>query len=55
MKKYNKFNSVENNGKVIKKLPNSDSTKTDFSSSNKYNNIQNNYFVPNEFEISELM
>lgn len=57
MKKYNKFNSVENNGKVIKKLTNSGSTKTDFSSSNKniYNNIQNNYFIPNEFEISELM
>ena len=55
MKKYNKFNSVENNGKVIKKLTNSGSTKTDFSSSNKYNNIQSNYFIPNEFEISELM
>ena len=50
-----KFNSVENNGKVIKKLTNSGSTKTDFSSSNKYNNIQSNYFIPNEFEISELM
>ena len=57
MKKYNKFNSVENNGKVIKKITNSGSTKTDFSSSNKniYKNIQNNYFIPNEFEISELM
>ena len=55
IKQYNKQNIDENKGKYLKKINNSCSTKTDFSSSNKnfYKNIYNNSIVPNEFEISE--
>ena len=57
IKKYNKSNMEENKGKCLKKINNSCSTKTDFSSSNKnfYKNIYNNSVIPNEFEISELV
>ena len=57
IKKYNKPNMEENKGKYLKKINNSCSTKTDFSSSNKnfYKNIYNNSVIPNEFEISELV
>ena len=57
IKKYNKPNMEENKGKNLKKINNSCSTKTDFSSSNKnfYKNIYNNSVIPNEFEISELV
>ena len=57
IKKYNKPNMKENKGKNLKKINNSCSTKTDFSSSNKnfYKNIYNNSVIPNEFEISELV
>ena len=56
-KKYNKQNIVERKGKYLKKINNSFSTKTDFSSSNKnfYKNIYNNSVIPNEFEISEII
>ena len=52
-KKYNKSNLEENKGKFIKKINNSCSSKTDFSSSNKnfYKNNYNNSTIPNEFEI----
>ena len=54
-KKFGKNNIEENKSKYLKKIINSCSTKTDFSSSNKnfYKNIYNN--SPNEFEISELI
>ena len=58
IKQYNKLSIEENKGKYIKKINNSCSTKTDFSSSNKnfYKNIyQNNSIAPNEFEISEYI
>ena len=57
IKQYNKQNIDENKGKYLKKINNSCSTKTDFSSSNKnfYKNIYNNSIVPNEFEISEYI
>ena len=57
IKKYNKQNIDERKGKYLKKINNSFSTKTDFSSSNKnfYKNIYNNSGIPNEFEISEII
>ena len=55
--KYNRTNLEDNKGKILKKINNSCSIKTDFSSSNKnFNkNIQNNSIIPNEFQISELI
>ena len=57
--KFNKTNIYldENKGKYIKKINNSFSSKTDFSSSNKnfHTFYNNNSVVPNEFEISELI
>ena len=57
IKKYNKSNIDERKGKYVKKINNSFSTKTDFSSSNKnfYKNIYNNSGIPNEFEMSEII
>ena len=58
IKKYNKPNlSLEEyKGKYVKKINNSFSTKTDFSSSNKnFHNLNNNFIIPNEFEMSELI
>ena len=57
IKKYNKSNIDDNKAKNVKKINNSCSSKTDFSSSNKnfYKNIYNNSNIPNEFEISELI
>ena len=57
IKKFNKSNIDNNKAKNVKKINNSCSTKTDFSSSNKnfYKNIYNYPIIPNEFEISELI
>ncbi len=58
-KKYNTTNKnlEENKGKYVKKINNSFSSKTDFSSSNKnFHTLYNsNYIIPNEFEMSELL
>ena len=55
IKEFNRQIIEENKGKYLRKINNSCSTKTDFSSSNKncYKNIYNNNSIPNEFEIFE--
>lgn len=58
IKKFNKpnLNIEEYKGKYVKKINNSFSSKTDFSSSNKnFHNLNNNFIIPNEFEMSELI
>ena len=53
LKKYNKKNAEDNKDKYLKKMNNSCTAQTDFSSSNKniFKHNQNNSFITNEFKI----
>ena len=53
IKKYNKKNAEDSKDKYLKKMNNSCTAQTDFSSSNKniYKHNQNNSFITNEFQI----
>ena len=53
IKKYNRKNAEDSKDKYLKKMNNSCTAQTDFSSSSKniYKNNQNNSFITNEFQI----
>lgn len=53
IKKYNRKNAEDSKDKYLKKMNNSCTAQTDFSSSNKniYKHNQNNSFITNEFKI----